>query len=111
MYIITCLGITFEVRPLQQRITCYHSVESFPFPINEGLAEILKNGETKIISSTTYDDPDTTHFELCTVLENVSSSIWVFKQYRGFSVKYILYSDLPKDKIKSELYKLLMLNK
>lgn len=111
MCVITCLGITFEIRPLQKNITCYHMVESFPFPVNEGLAEILKNGETKIISSTTHDDPDTTHFELRTVLENVSTSVWVFKQYRGFSVKYIVYSNLPKDKIKIELYKMLMKNK
>lgn len=108
MYTITCMGITFEVKPLQHRVTCYHAVESFPFPINEGFTETLKNGETKTISSTTHDDPDSTHFELRTVLENVSASVWVFKQYSDFSIKYIIYSNLPKNELKSELYKMLM---
>lgn len=109
MYTITCQGITFEVRPFQKRVTCYHIAEALPQNTAEGFIEIMKNGETKIIHSTTDDDPYTTHFECHTLLENISASIWIFKEYHDSTVRYIAYSDLPKEQLEKEICRALLL--
>ena len=107
MYNIICNGITFEVRSARTSITCYHKVESDPAPVNEGFVEVMKNGKTRIISSTTHDEPEITHFEIHTVLENISATVWVFKEYTLNSKKVIVYSNLPKAKIENELSKMM----
>lgn len=107
MYTILCSGITFEVRPAAKTITCYHSIESDPVPVSEGFVEVMKNGKTRIVDSTSHDEPEFTRFEIHTVLENISATVWVFKEYTLTSQKFIVYSNLSKEKIEAELSKIL----
>lgn len=107
MYNILCSGIEFEVRPATKSITCYHRVESDPVPVNEGFVEVMKNGRTRIITSTTHDEPEITRFEIQTVLENIDATIWVFKKYTLTSKKLIVYSNLSKKEIEAELSRIL----
>lgn len=108
MYTITCRGTTFEVHPAQKQVLCHHIVETLPQSINEGLTEMMKNGETRIIYSTTDDEPELTHFECHTLIENISASIWVFKEYYNSIIRYIVYSDLPKEQLEKEISKALL---
>ena len=103
MYTILCNGITFEVRFARNRISCYHKVEADPKPVHDGFVEVMKNGKTRIISTTTHDEPEITHFEIHTTLENLSATVWVFKEYTLTSRQLIVYSNLPKTEIEKEL--------
>lgn len=109
MYTITCRGTSFEVRPAREQVLCHHIVEALPESINEGFIEVMKNGETKIIYSMTDDDPYATHFECHTLMENISASIWVFKEYHNSTSRYIVYSDLPKEQLEEEICRALLL--
>lgn len=107
MYTIHCNGISFEVRPARTRISCYHNVESKPALVNEGFVEIMKNGKTRIITSIAHDEPELTHFEIHTALENISATVWVFKEYTLKSRKFIIYSNLSKQEIEKELSRMM----
>ena len=107
MYTILCNGITFEVRSARNRISCYHKVEADPKPVHDGFVEVMKNGKTRIISTTTHDEPEITHFEIHTTLENLSDTVWVFKEYTLTSRQLIVYSNLPKTEIEKELTKMM----
>lgn len=93
----------FEIYPMKNSVKCYHIVETLPKKFEKGFIEIIKNGETKVVGSFTHDEPATTHFETFTMLENVSASIWGFKQFVNDEKKFIIYSDLPTSVLTSQL--------
>ena len=107
MYTILCCGIAFEIRPARKTINCYHKVESSPIHVEEGFVEVMKNGKTRIIDSTTHDEPELTKFEVYTSLENISATVWVFKEYTVDSRKFIAYSNLRRGEIEKELSKMM----
>lgn len=98
-------GLTFWLRPACKKITSYHKVVAVPSS-HEGLLELMRNGKVNTVSIETYDEPELTHFEVRECLENVDSTVWVFKKYTLTSSELMIFSDLPEEEIKSELTKM-----
>ena len=89
-------NMPFEVRPMPKNVQCFHMAESIPQKTVKGFVEFIKNGETKIVNSSTNDEPETTHFETFWNMENISATIWGFKSFENSDKKIVLFSDLPK---------------
>lgn len=101
------LSTTFEIHPMQKTVYTYNTAESAPKSLRKGFIEIIKNGETKVVESGTNDEPKTTHFETFNVLENVSATIWGFKQFENENKKIIIFSDLPRTMLNDELHRII----
>ncbi len=101
-------GLKFKLRPACKKIISYHKVVAVPSS-HEGLLELMRNGKVNTVSIETCDEPELTHFEVREYLENVDSTVWVFKKYTLTSSEFLIFSDLPEEEIKSELGKMLNL--
>lgn len=93
-----------EVHSMQKKVYSYHATESLPEFLEKRFEEVFKNGETRIIDSGATDDPDTTHFETFEIIENVSATVWGFKQIENSQKTIIIFSDLPRSMLNEELH-------